>query len=73
MEMKERHVLQKIQGTRTVDGAGVHLVRVLDNRTVGPFDPFLMLDSFLTVKIPTNTPPVFPCIPIGASKPSPIL
>lgn len=46
MERKERYVLQKIQGTRTVDGAGVHLVRVLDNRTVGPFDPFLMLDSF---------------------------
>jgi redox-sensitive bicupin YhaK (pirin superfamily) len=46
METKERQVLQKIQGTRTVDGAGVHLVRVLDNRTVGPYDPFLMLDSF---------------------------
>lgn len=33
-------------GKRTVDGAGVRLVRVLGNRDVYDFDPFLMLDSF---------------------------
>lgn len=42
----ERSVLQTITGNRAVDGAGVHLVRVLDNRTVYDFDPFLMLDAF---------------------------
>jgi Pirin-related protein len=31
---------------RAVDGAGVHLVRVLGNNDVKDFDPFLMLDSF---------------------------
>lgn len=35
-----------VQGFRTTDGAGVHLVRVLSNETVRDFDPFLMLDSF---------------------------
>ncbi|MFV0364198.1 MAG: pirin family protein [Suipraeoptans sp.] len=31
---------------RTVDGAGVHLVRVLSINTVNDYDPWLMLDSF---------------------------
>lgn len=33
-------------GRRTVDGAGVNLVRVLGNDTAEEFDPILMLDSF---------------------------
>ncbi len=33
-------------GRRTVDGAGVSLVRVLGNTTTEEFDPILMLDSF---------------------------
>jgi redox-sensitive bicupin YhaK (pirin superfamily) len=44
--MKERKVIQKVQGFRTTDGAGVSLVRVLGSETVYDFDPFLMLDSF---------------------------
>lgn len=35
-----------VRGHPAVDGAGVHLVRVLGGRTVEDFDPFLMLDSF---------------------------
>ncbi len=35
-----------ISGIPAVDGAGVHLVRVLGHDTVYDFDPFLMLDSF---------------------------
>lgn len=31
---------------KAVDGAGVHLTRVLSHQTVKDFDPFLMLDSF---------------------------
>ena len=44
--MRERSVVKTVQGRRTVDGAGVNLVRVLGNRDVEDFDPFLMLDSF---------------------------
>lgn len=42
----QRKVKTKVQGFRTIDGAGVNLVRVLGNRTVEEFDPILMLDSF---------------------------
>ncbi|MDO5021985.1 MAG: pirin family protein [Eubacteriales bacterium] len=42
----ERTVIQKVQGMPAIDGAGVHLVRVLGRGTVKSFDPFLMLDSF---------------------------
>ena len=42
----ERKVQNKVEGYRTVDGAGVSLVRVLGNATVEEFDPILMLDSF---------------------------
>lgn len=35
-----------IRGQKTVDGAGVHLVRVLSGGDAEEFDPFLMLDSF---------------------------
>jgi len=44
--MKERKVIQVVQGVNAVDGAGVHLSRVLWRKTVEAFDPFLMLDSF---------------------------
>lgn len=42
----ERKVKTKITGYRTVDGAGVSLVRVLGYDNVKEFDPILMLDSF---------------------------
>ena len=42
----ERVVKKKVKGFRTVDGAGVNLIRVLGNLTVKEFDPILMLDSF---------------------------
>ena len=42
----ERHIIHRVKGKATVDGAGVHLIRVLGNETVRDFDPFLMLDSF---------------------------
>ncbi len=35
-----------VRGQDAVDGAGVHLRRVLGNSTVRDFDPFLMLDGF---------------------------
>ena len=44
--MKICEILKTVRGQHTVDGAGVHLVRVLGNRDVYDFDPFLMLDSF---------------------------
>jgi len=47
--MKHREILKTVRGQRAVDGAGVSLVRVLGNRDVYDFDPFLMLDSFDSV------------------------
>lgn len=44
--MKQREIVTAVRGQRAVDGAGVHLVRVLGNANVYDFDPFLMLDSF---------------------------
>lgn len=44
--MKNRAIVKVIRGQRAVDGAGVHLVRVLGYEDVTDFDPFLMLDSF---------------------------
>ncbi len=41
-----RSVVQTVTGSRQVDGAGVRLVRVIGNRNVIDFDPFLMLDAF---------------------------
>ncbi len=43
MKAKVRGV---VKGSAAIDGAGVHLTRVLGNATVEDFDPFLMLDSF---------------------------
>lgn len=44
--MKERKIKRKVQGNSAIDGAGVHLIRVLGPETIEDFDPFLMLDSF---------------------------
>lgn len=41
-----RKVVETVTGIPAVDGAGVHLVRVLGPETVYKFDPFLMLDAF---------------------------
>ena len=41
-----RKVGKIVTGFPTVDGAGVHLVRVIGSETVKDFDPFLMLDAF---------------------------
>ena len=41
-----RDIVKEVRGQRAIDGAGVSLVRVLGNRDVYDFDPFLMLDSF---------------------------
>ncbi|AQW83099.1 pirin family protein [Campylobacter pinnipediorum] len=45
----ERKVKAQVNGFRTMDGAGVKLVRVLGNQTTDVFDPILMLDSFDSV------------------------
>ncbi len=42
----KRSVKTLVRGHRTVDGAGVNLVRVLGGDTMEEFDPILMLDSF---------------------------
>ncbi|HBG69418.1 MAG: hypothetical protein A2W93_15420 [Bacteroidetes bacterium GWF2_43_63] len=44
--MAKRINTQTVRGQQAVDGAGVHLRRVLGLRTVTDFDPFLMLDGF---------------------------
>lgn len=41
-----REVKKQVKGFRTVDGAGVSLVRVLGHETTEEYDPLLMLDSF---------------------------
>lgn len=42
----DRNVTRQVTGFATIDGAGVHLIRVLGNTTLEDYDPFLMLDSF---------------------------
>lgn len=44
--MSARSVIKTVTGNPAIDGAGVHLVRVLGNSTTRDFDPFLMLDAF---------------------------
>lgn len=44
--MSRRRFTQAVRGQHAVDGAGVHLRRVLGIRTIKDFDPFLMLDGF---------------------------
>lgn len=42
----KRDIQEIVTGNRAIDGAGVHLVRVLGRETTAAFDPFLMLDAF---------------------------
>lgn len=44
--MSRRKQKSIVRGQHAVDGAGVHLRRVLGLRTVEDFDPFLLLDGF---------------------------
>ncbi len=44
--MQSRKIQRIVRGSPAIDGAGVHLVRVLGPSTIEDFDPFLMLDSF---------------------------
>ncbi|EKD32181.1 MAG: hypothetical protein ACD_77C00156G0005 [uncultured bacterium] len=44
--MSKRKFSQIVRGQHAIDGAGVHLRRVLGLRTIKDFDPFLMLDGF---------------------------
>jgi redox-sensitive bicupin YhaK (pirin superfamily) len=44
--MSGRRCTQIERGQNAIDGAGVHLRRVLGLKTVKDFDPFLMLDGF---------------------------
>lgn len=44
--MTKRAVQKIVTGHKAIDGAGVHLVRVIGHETVTDFDPFLMLDAF---------------------------
>ncbi len=41
-----RNIRKTVTGRSAVDGAGVHLVRVIGHDDVTDFDPFLMLDAF---------------------------
>lgn len=47
--MKKRKASQVIRGKNAVDGAGVHLRRVIGKQNTKDFDPFLMLDGFDSV------------------------
>lgn len=44
--MSKRKATKIVRGSHAIDGAGVHLARVLGNHTMYDFDPFLMLDGF---------------------------
>src|SRR5690554_2368712 len=47
--MNKRKATQIIRGKNAIDGAGVHLRRVLGPGNNTDFDPFLMLDGFDSV------------------------
>ena len=42
----KKEVVETVKGAPAIDGAGVHLVRVLGPHSMYKFDPFLMLDAF---------------------------
>ncbi|BDF57824.1 hypothetical protein CE91St36_06410 [Christensenellaceae bacterium] len=44
--MPNRNIKKTVKGQKTIDGAGVHLVRVIGYHDTEEFDPFLMLDAF---------------------------
>lgn len=58
----KREIINKVKGFRTIDGAGVNLVRVLGNETVDIYDPILMLDSFDSIN-PSDYTKGFPMHP----------
>lgn len=60
--MNKRKIVKTVRGQKAIDGAGVHLVRVLGNKDVEDFDPFLMLDSFDTTN-PSDYTAGFPMHP----------
>lgn len=45
--MSNRKVIRVVTGIHTRDGAGVKLTRVIGERDVRDFDPFLMLDALI--------------------------
>ncbi|MDF4026866.1 pirin family protein [Luteibacter sp. PPL201] len=44
--MTQRHLLRRVRGIDTADGAGVKLKRVIGQPALDMLDPFLMLDEF---------------------------
>ncbi|MET0329893.1 MAG: pirin family protein [Dyella sp.] len=44
--MSDRHILRRVRGIDTSDGAGVKLKRVIGQPSLDMLDPFLMLDEF---------------------------
>lgn len=47
--MNKRKLIQVVRGQNGIDGAGVHLRRILSIKNIQDFDPFLMLDGFDSV------------------------
>ncbi len=44
--MTDRHLIRRVRGTDTSDGAGVKLKRIIGQSTLDMLDPFLLLDEF---------------------------
>ncbi|MHB1272408.1 MAG: pirin family protein [Rhodanobacter sp.] len=44
--MSDRHIIRRVRGVDTSDGAGVKLKRVIGQPELDMFDPFLLLDEF---------------------------
>lgn len=44
--MKDRHIIKRVKGIATSDGAGVSLTRIIGQPSLPRLDPFLMLDFF---------------------------
>ena len=44
--MVVRHIKQVTQGMKTIDGAGVNLIRIIGGPELNMLDPFLLLDEF---------------------------
>lgn len=52
--MTTRKIKKLTTGQRTIDGAGVHLVRVLGHDTVMDYDPFLSWILLTHIILPTT-------------------
>lgn len=44
--MSDRHIIRRVRGTDTSDGAGVKLKRIIGQGALDMLDPFLLLDEF---------------------------